>query len=41
MVITAEDLAHDRIHLSISGHRKQAALEWRILGRLLLADLVC
>jgi hypothetical protein len=32
MVITAADLAHDSVHLSVSGHRKQAALEWRILG---------
>ncbi|MGB9378706.1 MAG: GDSL-type esterase/lipase family protein [Mycobacteriales bacterium] len=32
MVITAEDLAPDGQHLSISGHRKQAALEWQVLG---------
>jgi hypothetical protein len=32
MTITAEDLALDGIHLSVSGHRKQAALEWRVLG---------
>ena len=32
MVITAEDLAPDGSHLSIAGHRKQAALEWGILG---------
>lgn len=31
MVIAAEDLAHDGMHLSISGHRKQAALEWQVL----------
>ena len=32
MKITAEDLAPDGQHLSIAGHAKQAALEWRILG---------
>lgn len=32
MVITAEDLAPGGLHLSIAGHRKQAALEWRVLG---------
>jgi lysophospholipase L1-like esterase len=32
MTITAEDLAVDAQHLSISGHRKQAALEWAVLG---------
>jgi hypothetical protein len=32
MRITAEDLAPDGQHLSVSGHRKQAALEWTILG---------
>ena len=32
MRITAEDLAPDGQHLSIAGHAKQAALEWRILG---------
>jgi GDSL-like Lipase/Acylhydrolase family len=32
MVITADDLAPDGQHLSIAGHAKQAALEWRILG---------
>jgi len=32
MTITAEDLAPDGMHLSVSGHRKQAALEWRVLG---------
>jgi zinc transport system substrate-binding protein len=26
------DLADDGIHLPIAGHRKQAALEWRVLG---------
>jgi hypothetical protein len=32
MKITARDLAPDAQHLSVSGHRKQAALEWRVLG---------
>jgi hypothetical protein len=32
VVITADDLAPDGLHLTIAGHRKQAALEWRILG---------
>jgi hypothetical protein len=33
MPITTEDLAaSDGAHLSISGHRKQAELEWRVLG---------
>jgi lysophospholipase L1-like esterase len=32
MKITADDLAPDAQHLSISGHRKQAALEWAVLG---------
>ncbi len=32
MVISADDLAGDGLHLSIAGHRKQAALEWRVLG---------
>lgn len=33
MTITADDLAaSDGAHLSISGHRKQAELEWRVLG---------
>jgi hypothetical protein len=33
MPITAEDLAaSDGAHLSLSGHRKQAELEWRVLG---------
>jgi hypothetical protein len=32
MVITAQDLAPDGSHLSIAGLRKQAALEWRVLG---------
>ena len=32
MVISAEDLAGDGLHLSVAGHRKQAALEWRVLG---------
>jgi hypothetical protein len=32
MVITADDLASDGIHLSIAAHRKQAALEWRVLA---------
>jgi hypothetical protein len=32
MSITSADLADDHMHLSMSGHRKQAALEWEILG---------
>ena len=32
MVISAEDLAGDGLHLSVAGHRKQAALERRVLG---------
>ena len=32
MTITADDLAPDGQHLSIAGHAKQAALEWKILG---------
>lgn len=32
MKITADDLAVDAQHLSVSGHRKQAALEWGVLG---------
>jgi lysophospholipase L1-like esterase len=32
MPITAEDLASDGEHLSVAGHKKQAALEWKILG---------
>lgn len=32
MPITADDLAPDALHLSVSGHRKQAALEWAVLG---------
>jgi lysophospholipase L1-like esterase len=32
MVITAQDLAPDGQHLTIAGHRKQAELEWGILG---------
>jgi lysophospholipase L1-like esterase len=32
MVITAEDFAPDGLHFSIAGHRKQAELEWRVLG---------
>lgn len=32
MRITADDLADDYMHLSVSGHNKQAALEWGVLG---------
>lgn len=32
MRIEAADLAYDAQHLSVSGHRKQAALEWKVLG---------
>ena len=32
MRIEAADLASDGQHLSVSGHRKQAALEWQVLG---------
>jgi hypothetical protein len=32
MVITTDDLASDGLHLSIAGLRKQAELEWRVLG---------
>jgi hypothetical protein len=32
MRIEAADLASDSMHLSVSGHRKQAALEWKVLG---------
>jgi lysophospholipase L1-like esterase len=32
MVITAADLSSDDSHLSIAGLRRQAALEWRVLG---------
>ena len=32
MTITAADLAPDSMHLSVSGHRQQAALECRVLG---------
>jgi hypothetical protein len=32
MKIAAADLAYDGMHLSVSGHRKQAALEWKVLG---------
>jgi hypothetical protein len=32
MRIEAADLASDAQHLSVTGHRKQAALEWKVLG---------
>jgi hypothetical protein len=32
MKIEASDLAYDGQHLSVSGHRKQAELEWKVLG---------
>jgi hypothetical protein len=32
MKLVAADLAFDEQHLSIAGHRKQAALEWKFLG---------